>query len=961
MRNTPSRARFSSGPPNKRSKGKGGRGRGNAGRGGGAAKAAVVEKIAKRVETKQSTTNSSSINSNTASLTKITRRRHPLANVNISKLDELILPEESLQEVMKLLSDLKVKVVESVTRKGGGSKEETDEYDSDTQAETTQADNTLLEDEDAESYASDMEEETEGFYSEQQSRQLAGTAYAEYEDDLEEEDELLLQGGTYASQIPGDVDSTVWEGQENDEEDDEDKQKSKGEFTFTIDQLQTDPVFVHLTKRLSFSEATALRACQAIEDMTSNDTQLSDNNTSNQESQRRREGERMAFAMDWLCLHLEEDELQAGFKTNPNMASPIILMGTGRTKPIPHPSISVAPKITTDRDWKKSILVQDRILGFQQLGFQHSETYDVFKEYDLDRLEQESSSPKKAIDDDDALRHLLASLESKILEEDGLGNEALKQQQHTQADIDFAAEERESEEQALQAIYEDHFRVVKQPNTSSSSSLYRYILEVTLVEPLKEPARSEDCSLHVFVRPGYPAFETPLFLFSNPSLPPTLLRRVNVELIRHAHQNLGAPAVFDAVNYLSSELAALQLDFMKEQRSKELDAQQLRLRKEAGHKIDEEAEYDSEAKLGRRQRAKLKAAAKAFDQPEIAKKAEEERQQRQTARIERVKDEDKNIRQSMASRAIEQREKERQQEEMDAIYRSALSASLNKGHSTEAAREIATKAKSAYLKLHGLEDPDAPVESTRDAHLSEDAKGKEKSSLGLDIEEDIVDGQSKEETRKAPYSTPKTVAFMERLREMYAAAAKEKVDGKAGDTQTSTKGRNKKREEDLGGYHLNPPKRMAEGEEIDGESQRFPRPVAVPVGELKRVMEDVIKIQQEQPWLVSSEARAPETATMSGQDDRNSLSQKCKDISRKLKQENERKYKAVEDWRKNQASGGNVQMDNNKKGFSPQRFNKMLSQRERLPAYAMRDHIISTIAANQVTVVAGDTGCGKVC
>ena len=33
---------------------------------------------------------------------------------------------------------------------------------------------------------------------------------------------------------------------------------------------------------------------------------------------------------------------------------------------------------------------------------------------------------------------------------------------------------------------------------------------------------------------------------------------------------------------------------------------------------------------------------------------------------------------------------------------------------------------------------------------------------------------------------------------------------------------------------------------------------------------------------------------------------------------------------------------------------------ERLPAYIMRDNIISAISANQVTVVAGDTGCGKV-
>ncbi|KNC85044.1 hypothetical protein SARC_02769 [Sphaeroforma arctica JP610] len=40
-------------------------------------------------------------------------------------------------------------------------------------------------------------------------------------------------------------------------------------------------------------------------------------------------------------------------------------------------------------------------------------------------------------------------------------------------------------------------------------------------------------------------------------------------------------------------------------------------------------------------------------------------------------------------------------------------------------------------------------------------------------------------------------------------------------------------------------------------------------------------------------------------------------------------------------------------------YGTMLSQRERLPAYAHRSHILATLLSNRVTVVLGATGCGK--
>jgi RWD domain len=915
LRNTPSRARFSKGPPN-RNKGKGGRGRGgrdgntsngNAGRGGrGAAKVAVVDKLTKRVEQKQSNNASSA----GPSLTKITRRRNPLANVDVSKLDELVLPEESLQEVLKILSDLKVKVVETLTK---GPKDKEYSYnDDDNNTDPTGIDN------DAETDMNDGDDdndEVEDYVNGRSngSRQQQGYGYSEYEND---EDGEYCQFQGYTPNIAEDVD---WEGgDDNDEQEQSELEKA----TRKAEKFRSDSVFIHLTSRLSFSEDTALLACAAIEDMVDSKPEDDEDGNKNSadfrlinQSERKRQGEKLALAMDWLCLHLAEDELSKGFKPNPNMNSPSILMGSGRTVPIPHPSISVAPKITNDRDWKKSILVQDKIMKFLPLGFHHAEAYDTFKDYSVEQLEQESNT--KALDDPVSLRMLLGAVEKEVLEQDGNDNDG-ECQEHTQGDLDYAASERKEEEGALAAIYDDQFRIIPEPGAAKGK--YQYRIGITPLEPLREPARSDDCHLHVFIRPGYPAFETPLLLFRNSTLPPSLLRRVNEELVRHVRQTLGNASIFDVVTFLSSELPSLQEDFIKEQRTKEMAAEQIRMRREAGHVIDDD-DYDPYAKVGRRQRQKLKAAAKAFDLPEQQKQAEMERIEREKARTERVQAENKNIRQSMAERAIAKREKERQEEEIDAVYRAAISEALNNGDSVEDAREAASKAKLKYMREHGL--------------LLEDTSGPKGSSFGdeedkngeSDVSQENRNTETDVEERKEniPYSTPSTAAFMERLRDMYAAAAKAKAEGK--DPKVlKTKGK-KRQDQDLDAYHLNPPKvNNEEAREVLDEGLHFPRPVAVPVGELARVMEDVIATQKDQPWLVASEARAPETVEQ-GSEDVRKATQKCQDLSRKLKEENDRKYKSAFEWRKQH--GTDTSRSGGQNGFSPQQFDKMLSQRER--------------------------------
>ena len=973
LRNTPSRARFSSGPP-RRNKGRGkGRDGGRGGRGGDAVKAAVVEKLSKRVEQKQN---------KTAAPVIVTRRyRHPLANVDISKLDELVLPEESLQEVMKLLSDLNVKVVETATAAslGNTSSNQQQKPSNDTTTNTSLNGNaavfeptaTAVEKVNNVDYAHEQGEPAitfnmdddddygeDGNYDGKGGKQLTAISsniggYEEQEEDYNEEEDLV-QVGYVPSRVTdagSDLEDIIEDDMGVDAEDrDGDEPPASLSALDSLNQAQEkfrdDPVYLHLTSRLSFKADTALRACQAIEDMVSSeDKDDHDNNETNNEEpsnannskqQQKRQAEKMAFAMDWLCLHCEEKELTAGFKMNPAMTSSIILMGTGRTTAIPHAKISVAKKLTKDRDWTKSILIQEKAVKFLPLGFQHSETYDTFKEYTIERLEEESSKTKSAMEDDEALRLLLTTLEREVLEEDE-GREIIPTaKDHSESDLEDATTEREAEEEALEAIYADEFQIIKSSNgengcaSTTTVGLYRYNLIITPSEPLKEPARSDTCSLHVFVRPGYPVLEPPLMFFSNPTLPPSLLRRINMELVRQVHQSLGAPAVFEIVNFLSTELLSLQETFMKEQKFKEMEAEQLRLRREAGHVLDDDIETGEEGgTMGRRQRAKMRAAAKAFDRPDVAQQVEAERRERQDARIERAREDNKtqNIRQSRAERAIEQREKKRQEEEIKSIGRAAMNTAFIRGASVEEAREASEKAILEYKHEHGLIEKAPPVAANTVPSIVSDitdttnSQNSAPEALGEEKDEEMED--------EAPTATPTTAAFMERLREMYEAAAKEKAEGGKANAQRSQKG--KKSEQELESYHLNPAQEEVEdekqGEEPD-ENIRFPRPVAVPVGELKRVMDDVIATQKDQPWLIASEARAPEAGVELDSQDDSKMTEKCLEISRSLKDESERKYKSAMDWRKKNGGKKGKDAQRGQKGsFTPQGFSKMLSQR----------------------------------
>ena len=98
---------------------------------------------------------------------------------------------------------------------------------------------------------------------------------------------------------------------------------------------------------------------------------------------------------------------------------------------------------------------------------------------------------------------------------------------------------------------------------------------------------------------GYPTLFPVRLLFTNSTLAPTLLRKVNISLNKLAEDELGAPVIFNVIEQLSSSLAEFQTHFQANQRRKELEAAQLREEVDkkvsaAAIKTITEAQYDGE-------------------------------------------------------------------------------------------------------------------------------------------------------------------------------------------------------------------------------------------------------------------------------------------------------------------------------------------------------------------------------
>jgi hypothetical protein len=896
MKHTPSRARFSKPPPKKNTNGGGRGGSGGDGRGGDGARgsddgrggdgarggrggrgsggrsqtkaaASVVRKITQRVQ--EQGTGSSSSSSGPAAGNK-----DPLKGIDTSRLDELTLSEASVNLITQLLTDLMV-IHDAVPASAGTG--------------TTTPNTVSTEKDDYADYQQDGPDEQDDDY--------AGGS---------DDDDVDQGGGWYE-----DGQETTWEGSDKNNND---NSNTGGIELLVDDAMQRDPVFCHLTVQLSFSQQNAARAVHQGQSMLLPAAQApmtTDPTTSNNKNAGTRV--KLTNALDWLCLHLSEKDLEAGFKRNKDSMdgkmtmsadsrlrssskNGTILVGTGATRAIPHPSITVAKKLTDDMEWRKLTRLEERAVGFLRLGFHSAEAMQACDDTDDPNLT--TGSKIEAIQDSDTLVLMLSALEKETRGEAA--------QSGTLVDNTAAAEEREMEREALTAIYEDQFEILY-----SGHGLGRWKAKINPVEESGKPVSAQHCELHIFIRPGYPGAQVPLFLLTNPSLPPPLLRQINAAIVHEAHSIAGAPVIFDIISFVESNLSSMKSGFLKEQRAKEFEAGQLRLRKAAGHDVDEELDESSDKKVGRRQKARIKGAEKAYDNNDKVQR--EEQQKRQQKRIENVKSQDKTIRQSMAELAIERRDKERMNEEMEKVTRAAMNNAFNRGESADGARAAAQLAKQEFLLEHGIaeaagvEHKAAPVKNEQVSSVDEDSG---------DVEDVSDEVENSDASTKLPVATPTTMAFMDRLRGMYDVAAQGKT---------------------AGAYPLAKPNKPAGNEANDKDivgPESVPCPVAVPVGDLAKVMEEVIAIQTEQPWLVSEEARAPGAVS-----DRDGLTsdqlRRREDLSNSLR-------KALEQ----------------KRGSSKGPYQKMLAQRQRLPAYKMGEDIVSTIARNQITVIAGDTGCG---
>ena len=162
--------------------------------------------------------------------------------------------------------------------------------------------------------------------------------------------------------------------------------------------------------------------------------------------------------------------------------------------------------------------------------------------------------------------------------------------------------------------------------------------------------------------------------------------------------------------YLEDNLPTLHKEFCNEQRRKEFEAEQARLLRQRQIEMEKSEKamellynktaaseggtgVESASGLGRRQKAKLKAAEKAFDRPEQAKALYKEYRRKQDERVKAAQEQNTsaNVRATKAQQAILNRQKELIDEEAERAARKALNNAFRDGKSKEEAREAAEK------------------------------------------------------------------------------------------------------------------------------------------------------------------------------------------------------------------------------------------------------------------------------
>jgi hypothetical protein len=921
------------------------------------------------------------------------RKRDALHGVDITKIDQVRLSEETVQHIMDLLT--KLNVVEATATVGATAAEEEKKSEEEEEAlrnirnELATGKSAGLSahvkefvpifhhvDENGDYKRQDLdsdddeEEEEESSSEDEESETIpvdTGTSsapnglgldnykggYEEYDDDGEGNE---IFGG----------DSSLQEN-ENENHDDLESDQEENENE-TSNNFISSPLFLHLTTHLSFTTEVAKRTCAALEhwgvvakptkpisDSAENEEgktqETTENDTNTKQEHSTLDSKQLALAMDWLCLHVSEDDLKKGFRPNPKQREVtkrnITMKGPDRAKnvnvkAVAHPSISFA-KPMNEQEWYVQSDKELRSLGFLRLGFTADECEQACS---LTGLYKNVIAPEE---DDASLRILLSRLECKAIQESNpIGNV-----KSTMADLEFAREERKHELEAIMAIYGDEFQTSKPLQGSGNEDEVHYKLllnDLTVLESGNE--FSGIGQLHVLTKSTYPTISPPYLFFTNPTLPPTLLRRLNLSLARKAHELEGMPVVFEMMEFLSSEVPRLHDDFIKEQRTKEFEAEQRRIRESAGHDVDIviEAQYEADGKIGRRQRAKLRAAEMAFDRTDKLEDEKLEKEKRRDERLKMARTATQNVRQTRTEKLLEQREKARTDGEAEKAARAAMNSAFLRGEPVEVARKFAERARNESLIANGVAVEEVKKEKgDTEMTLKSDKDDKDDSKEGSSENDDVQGNGTNVRSAINPRATQTTLAFTQRLKKFYEDAAKRKLEHGSDSPEV----------------HLVKPESNEKDQPSDfneGIDSHVPAPVFVPCRALNEVAEDVISQQKQQPWLLSPEARAPSDEndpSMIHTVENLSSEEKKKrhNISKVLSHELKSKYRKAEEW--SQRSSGKQPIHSKKSRQNaplPERFSTMLAQRSRLPAYKMKDKIIQTISNNQITVISGDTG-----
>ena len=219
----------------------------------------------------------------------------------------------------------------------------------------------------------------------------------------------------------------------------------------------------HLMNRLSFSKSDAERAVQKVvasgwggaASSSKNKDNGSDNEKGQNSHSKQRTMDYLSLAMDWLCLHLTEEELVKGFQKNKHYKPPSSSNAGGsgsmttNIKAVAHPSISVA---RLDDNWGG--VSSARQLGFIRLGFHQNEIVEACK------VNPAPPPNVSALDDYATIRSLLSMVETEVCKEmnhreqlSSLGADL------NSADLKFSQMERDEEIMVLESIFADNLNM----------------------------------------------------------------------------------------------------------------------------------------------------------------------------------------------------------------------------------------------------------------------------------------------------------------------------------------------------------------------------------------------------------------------------------------------------------------------------------------------------------------------